>query len=127
MGESSSSKKVELFDLFSNCDTSYEPKVLRGDLLMALHYIYHQARHRVVSDPAYDKLKRIELKKRPDGRFSRFLRSKPKFVIDYPSHIRYLSFYFQWKFMVKTGKWDEHKIPYDMSEKRRKKRERENQ
>jgi hypothetical protein len=121
----SSSNKVELFDLFSNCETGYEPKVPQADLLMALHYVYHQPKHRLVSDPVYDELKRLELKKRPEGRFYKFLKRKPKHVIDYPSHIRHLSFYFQWKFMAKTGRWNENKIPYEMSQKRREKREKE--
>jgi hypothetical protein len=104
--------KVELFDLFSHCDTGYVPRVPEADLLMALHYLKRQCRTRLISDPNWKQRKVTELHKRPKGTLRRFLKKKPETVTDYPPHIRSLALYFQYKFQKKLGKWDWDKMPY---------------
>jgi hypothetical protein len=83
------------------------------DLLMAIHYLFHQTKTAIVTDEAYDLKKKEEIEFGADGNtLLEFLDRKPRHVTDYPPHIRALADYLHFKYMKKCGHFNWNKLPY---------------
>jgi len=81
------------------------------DLLLAHHYLIHQSKIRLVSDQAFESMKKEEIEFGGGADLLRMFETFTK-VGDYPEHIRALAMYLLYKHMEMTGKWQDSKIPY---------------
>lgn len=81
------------------------------DQLLAHRYLYWCAKCPVISNRDYDDLKEEEIEFGAGK--EELSKNASDVVCFYPPHIRSLAYYMQYRYMVRTGKWQADKLPYD--------------